>query len=554
LQIIIKDKKCNLLPLLVLLLKQLSSIANISKTNVYGDSVMRYCHIYFIATVASFSLLGCATTGSLQKAPVREPIMIGTHGTETITFRGVIIRVLAGTKIGSHHDGLLKVPQFPYTWNANISSGDYEFNLAASEQLRRYGYSVLGGDNLLFGQDQSSKAMYQLGGVITNIMYNSFGVLAGNYTEAQLTVEWQLFNALEKNIVFQTTTTGYGKESGTSLAAIYSAFRQALNSLLAEEQFASILVKKVNVVGLPPEPNKIIPISLQTNTKSIKLPQDLEIVFESVVTLRVGASIASGFIISPDGYILTAAHVVSGVSAANVRLKSGLTMNAEVVRIDENQDIALLKMPGFGFNAVALYTDRRSEIGTEVYAIGTPFGEEFAYSVSKGIVSGYRTWQEMSFIQTDASLNPGNSGGPLLNAQGQVLGIVSWKIAIPGFEGLAFGVPISVVEQRLGIDWQQVDQKENSIDSPTLKTPVANMSQQESASTSASVKQQPQTNPSATKDQLNRETLLPNFRAKVPESTKYSDKEILDAYRKKFPNLKNVNDEKLIKMIEEKYK
>ncbi len=515
---------------------------------------MRCCHIYFIATVASFSLLGCSTTGSFQKAPVREPIMIGTQGTETITFRGVIIRVLAGTKIGSHHDGLLKVPQFPYTWNANISSGDYEFNLAASEQLRRYGYSVLGGDNLLFGQDQSSKATYHLGGVIPNVVYNTFGALAGNCTEAQLTVEWQLFNALGKNIVFQTTTTGYGKERGTSIAAVYSAFRQALNNLLAEEEFASILVKKVNVVSLPPEANKIIPISLQTNTKPIKLPQDIAIVFESVVTLRVGASIASGFIISSDGYLLTAAHVVSGVSAANVRLKSGLTLNAEVVRIDENQDIALLKMPGSGYNAVALCTDQRSEIGTEVYAIGTPLSEEFAYSVSKGIVSGYRTRQEMSFIQTDASLNPGNSGGPLLNAQGQVMGIVSWKIAIPGFEGLAFGVPISVVEQRLGIKWQQVEQNENPIEPPTSTTPVASMPQQESVTTSTSVNQQAQTNPIPTKDQSNHGTLLPNFRAKVPESKKYSDKEILDAYRKKYSNLKNVNDEKLIKMIEDKYK
>jgi hypothetical protein len=139
-------------------------------------------------SIISIALLvhGCATTTSFQKQPSRDPISMGSSGSETITFRGVIIRILAGSKIGAHHDGLLKVPQFPYTWSSNVSSGDYEFILAASEQLRKFGYSVLGGDNILFGEDNSAKDQYQLGGVITAIYYNTYGALAGNYSEAAL--------------------------------------------------------------------------------------------------------------------------------------------------------------------------------------------------------------------------------------------------------------------------------------------------------------------------------------------------------------------------------
>jgi serine protease Do len=71
--------------------------------------------------------------------------------------------------------------------------------------------------------------------------------------------------------------------------------------------------------------------------------------------------------------------------------------------------------------------------------------------VTKGIVSGFREWEGRSYIQTDAALNPGNSGGPLLSVKGSIIGIVSWKIAAPGFEGLAFGVPDTAILTRLNI-------------------------------------------------------------------------------------------------------
>jgi serine protease Do len=87
-----------------------------------------------------------------------------------------------------------------------------------------------------------------------------------------------------------------------------------------------------------------------------------------------------------------------------------------------------------------------------VYAVGAPAGEEFAFSVSKGIVSGIRDLNGFSYVQTDASLNPGNSGGPLLDTQGNIVGIVSWKIVASGFEGLSFGVPPSAITRRLAIE------------------------------------------------------------------------------------------------------
>jgi S1-C subfamily serine protease len=145
---------------------------------------------------------------------------------------------------------------------------------------------------------------------------------------------------------------------------------------------------------------------------------------------------------------------VSDVKEVVVKFRSGLTFIAEVLRLDTAQDIALVKIPGSGHHCLSLAIGQPAAIGSDVFAIGAPAGEELAFSVSKGVVSAYREKDGSQYIQTDASLNPGNSGGPLIGRGGLIEGIVSWKIGLTGYEGLAFGVPPSVVAQRLGINWE----------------------------------------------------------------------------------------------------
>jgi serine protease Do len=145
--------------------------------------------------------------------------------------------------------------------------------------------------------------------------------------------------------------------------------------------------------------------------------------------------------------------VVSGVSEVLVDLRSGITLPAQVLRVDNPQDIALIKVAGSGYPALPLALNANPSVGSDVYAIGTPADELFVDSVSKGIVSGLRKLDDFDYIQTDASVSPGCSGGPLLNQKGQVIGITSWKIVAEGFEGLAFGIPLNVIGKRLNITW-----------------------------------------------------------------------------------------------------
>jgi len=124
------------------------------------------------------------------------------------------------------------------------------------------------------------------------------------------------------------------------------------------------------------------------------------------------------------------------------------------VRVDGQQDVALIRLPGRGHPSVGFATAGVPGVGTDVFAVGAPTGEDLAFSVTKGVISGLREWQGKRYIQTDAALNPGNSGGPLLASDGRVVGIVSWKISAPGLEGLAFGVPVQALAERLRISWE----------------------------------------------------------------------------------------------------
>jgi len=161
-------------------------------------------------------------------------------------------------------------------------------------------------------------------------------------------------------------------------------------------------------------------------------------------------SLGSGFIISSDGYILTNNHVVDHADVVTVRLQDRRTLTAKVVGTDPTYDIALLKVDAGGnLPTVTIGESRLLKPGQWVLAIGSPFG--FDYTVTQGIVSavgrslGAGDQPSTSFIQTDVPINRGNSGGPLFNLQGQVVGINSQIYSdTGGYQGVAFSIPIDL--------------------------------------------------------------------------------------------------------------
>ncbi len=163
----------------------------------------------------------------------------------------------------------------------------------------------------------------------------------------------------------------------------------------------------------------------------------------------------SGFIVRPDGVILTNAHVVDGATEVTVKLADRREFTAKVVGADKLTDTAVLKIDAQNLPAVRVGSPADTRVGEWVLAIGSPFG--FENTVTAGIVSAKsRSLPEegyVPFIQTDVAVNPGNSGGPLLNTRGEVIGINSQIYSrTGGYQGLSFAIPIDValnVEQQL---------------------------------------------------------------------------------------------------------
>ncbi|TXR39789.1 DegQ family serine endoprotease [Ectopseudomonas mendocina] len=165
---------------------------------------------------------------------------------------------------------------------------------------------------------------------------------------------------------------------------------------------------------------------------------------------REAQSLGSGFIISPDGYIMTNNHVVADADEIIVRLSDRSELEAKLIGADPRSDVALLKVEGKGLPVVRLGKADELKVGEWVLAIGSPFG--FDHSVTAGIVSAkgrnLPSDSYVPFIQTDVAINPGNSGGPLFNLKGEVVGINSQIFTRSGgFMGLSFAIPMEVAMQ-----------------------------------------------------------------------------------------------------------
>lgn len=170
----------------------------------------------------------------------------------------------------------------------------------------------------------------------------------------------------------------------------------------------------------------------------------IENVIPSVVTVRTNVGQGTGFIIDTEGYIVTNAHVLEGGKVVYAITYEQETIQAELIGYDLTLDVALLKIPGH-YEKLKLGDSDSVSIGERVIAIGNPLGLQF--SVSQGIISGVHREGSNgmdAYLQTDAALNPGNSGGPLIDKNGRVIGINNFKIG--SSESLGFALESNYIE------------------------------------------------------------------------------------------------------------
>jgi hypothetical protein len=171
----------------------------------------------------------------------------------------------------------------------------------------------------------------------------------------------------------------------------------------------------------------------------------VETVRPAIVRLEAGDYVGTGMIINRTGYILTCNHLIEGAESVTATLYDGRRYQASIVAQDEKKDLGLVRIAASGviFPYVKMGSSEQLKSGEEILAIGYAMGLEGETTVSKGIVSAFRNFDGVDLIQTDAAVNPGCSGGPLLNFEAEVVGVLVGRWAGEDIQGMGFAVSAS---------------------------------------------------------------------------------------------------------------
>jgi serine protease Do len=314
-------------------------------------------------------------------------------------------------------------------WSSNSSEINVErLRPIFSEELALSGLSAKRTENL-FEEDRSSDGL-QVAAKIDNIQSYVCGRIFGSAHEIMLIdVEWQIYDPLKREIIGRVRTkAGVDQDVSTDAdlgLALFPAFRENVRALLADNGFRQI-VTAGGATNSPLQEQERSPIRVAVASPGATRP--IGEVSASVVALFTGDGMGSGFLVSDDGYILTNQHVVGSATKVRVRWSDGLETTGEVVRSDKRRDVALVKTEPRGRPPLALVRGNPT-VGSAVYAVGTPLDQMLQNTVTRGIVSANRFIEGFAYIQSDVSIDHGNSGGPLLDEKGRVIGITVIKIA-----------------------------------------------------------------------------------------------------------------------------
>ncbi len=345
----------------------------------------------------------------------------------------------------------------------SIGLGKENHSAFLVNELKALGYPALDAKSASLDSGSTKPALFALGGTISEV-YCEFD----KALQCAIAVRWELKDLSTRQTVYRVTTraraTGTdGNELGPRL------LKAALHSLVGRAKFATLLRGEPGGLALS---NAAVTISnfRECPQTRLSMPESSQSILSATVLIESGDGLGSGSIISPDGFVITAAHVVEPGAPLHVQLSSGPVMEAVLIRRDPQHDVALLQVKGASFKQCLPLRQDPINVGEEVYAIGSPLSKELSFSLTRGIVSGFRMIEGVPLVQTDASVNPGNSGGPLVDKKGRLIAIVDFKISSQVVQGLAFAVTAQAALE--GLHLHGADSSDATLSTPLLSEPL----------------------------------------------------------------------------------
>jgi S1-C subfamily serine protease len=282
-------------------------------------------------------------------------------------------------------------------------------------------------DNLF--EDSATRSDLQVAAAISD-MRASICEQTGLYGyrgSLSMTVQWQVYDPSARQVIgkFETHATGQtGQVTRNGLDALFiAAFRANARDLMSDSGFQKVLKQPAGgAAGSPTAGGSGATERIEFMSAPAAPPKTPPQAVQSVVLVQTDDGHGSGFLISPEGYILTNHHVVGTSRRVRVRWADGTEGPAQVLRSDRDRDVALLKAESPPAQPLALRLALPAQ-GDAVFAVGAPLDPSLQGTLTRGIVSANRVVGGKSFIQSDVAVTHGNSGGPLLNEHGEVVGM-----------------------------------------------------------------------------------------------------------------------------------
>lgn len=366
------------------------------------------------------------------------PIPLDGSGTQPLRVHGIVIDVPPGTEVGeSATAGIFTCSHDsqPIIWHKDehLNATESVFSTALGEELTASHYKLAEQADDMFGDAHAGSGdELQLGGRIDSLKIKlcyeiDYGKVQKVKGTASMQVTWELYSPLDRKVIYKTSVTGAsddGEEVKDLLALLSHAFKRAADALLADPQFHTLLshdqvaASATSAPATAAQPALLLP---RLRNSSVALAKRVNDIRPAVVTVFNSEGTGSGVVVSSDGYVLTDAHVVGNDKFVKVKLVTGRQILGEVLRKDSRRDVALVKVEETGLPALPI-RETEPDVGEDVYALGSSLGV-YESTLTKGIVSAYRDGNQGKLIQSDVKVLPGNSGGPLLDAKGNVIGL-----------------------------------------------------------------------------------------------------------------------------------
>ena len=405
-------------------------------------------------TIPLFAVLltvGCVTQ-TVQQEEIKQAIeIVEPTRVKPVAITKIAAKIRRGTVVGELGIGAFCMKAEDVKWRSGnkVVLDSEDLIDVFREELDAHGWPVVGSTENLFEGYDVSGAEVLIGARVTNLELSLCAPLAGfnNWDtkgSMRMEVEWQIYSPARRALIGTIETAGSAKTTtaGDAYDLLSESFSVATNNLLASRQFLNMVERSEGLLARPDDTGARV---IENKTRNYRtLEAAIGAAKRGTVTIRrADGGHGSGFAIGDGSMLLTNSHVVGDAKVVSLVAEGGIVLSGHVVKVSSERDVALISTEALRFPALHI-SGAIPAVGSQVLAVGSPLDERLSGSVTSGIVSGVRQMDGFDWIQSDAAVSPGNSGGPLIDGNGSVVGITTAGFQPSGSQvGLNLFIPIS---------------------------------------------------------------------------------------------------------------